>query len=81
MTVTETVTKPDGSVTEKNVTAETKFTPANNQVVKLNEGFVTAVGPGETVITVTHSNFTKEVTAIVDNETIIRTDLKSAQKH
>ena len=41
----------------------------------MNKGLVTAVGPGETVITVTHPNFTTTVTAIVEQDVIITTEL------
>ncbi|MBO0589239.1 S8 family serine peptidase [Sporosarcina sp. E16_8] len=75
LTVTEKTTKADGSFTEKNVTANTTFTSADPKVVALNKGLVTAVGPGETVITVTHPNFTTTVTAIVEQEVIVTTEL------
>ena len=65
LTVTEKTTKANGSSTEKNVTTNTIFRSANPKVVTLNKGLVTAVGPGETIITVTHPNFTTTVTAIV----------------
>lgn len=67
MTVIETTTKPDGSITEKNVTTDTKFKSSHPKVVTLNKGLVTAVGPGISVITVTHPNFTTTVYATVES--------------
>ncbi|WP_342539168.1 S8 family serine peptidase [Sporosarcina sp. FSL K6-1540] len=75
LTVIEKTTKADGSVNEKNVTADSKFKSANSKVVTLSKGLVTAVGPGETVITVAHPNFTTTVTAIVEQDVIITTEL------
>lgn len=67
LTVIETTTKPDGSITEKNVTTDTKFKSSHPKVVTLNKGLVTAVGPGISVITVTHPNFTTTVYATVES--------------
>jgi len=75
LTVTEKTTKADGSVTEKNVTIDSKFKSADPTIVTLNKGLVTAVGPGETVISVTHPNFTTSVKAIVEQDVIITTEL------
>ena len=57
------------------MTADAKFKSANPKVVTLSKGLVTAVGPGETVITVSHPNFTTTVTAIVEQDVIITTEL------
>lgn len=67
LTVTETTTKPDGSIIENNVTADAKFKSSHPKVVTLNKGLVTAVGPGISVITVTHPNFTTTVYATVES--------------
>ena len=75
LTVTETTTTADGTVTEKNVTANTTFKSSNPKVVTLSKGLVTAVSPGEAVITVTHPNYTTTVTAIVEPEAVITTEL------
>lgn len=75
LSVIEKTTKADGSFTEKNVTADSNFKSADSKVVSLYKGLVTAVGPGETVIKVTHPNFTTTVTAIVEQEVLITTEL------
>jgi len=66
LTVIETTTKPDGTFTEKSVTAETSFKSSNPNVVTLNNGLVKAKGPGAANITVTHENFTAFVYVTVE---------------
>jgi len=70
LTVIETTTKPDGTATEKNVTADTTFKSSHPKVAKQNKGLVTAVGPGSAVFSVTHPNFKATVyAAVTANET------------
>ena len=76
LTVTEKTTTPTGTVTEKDVTADTKFQSANPNVVTLNKGLVTAVAAGETTIAVTHPKFTTAVTAIVEAADVVTTELR-----
>ncbi|GEN81770.1 hypothetical protein SLU01_00820 [Sporosarcina luteola] len=68
--LTETTKKADGSIVEKNVTADAKFVPANKAVVTLKKGLVTAVAPGKTTITVTHNEFKTLVTVQVTEKAV-----------
>ena len=46
--VTETTTKPDGTVTEKDVTAKGSYSSANSKIATIKKGLVTAKGIGTT---------------------------------
>ncbi|WP_438315215.1 S8 family serine peptidase [Sporosarcina sp. FA9] len=66
LTVTETTTKPDGTVTEKDVTADATFSSADESIAHVNKGLVTAVGAGETQVTITYEDFTANVLVTVE---------------
>ncbi|WP_336246385.1 S8 family serine peptidase [Sporosarcina cyprini] len=61
LTVTETITKADGTKEEKDVTAEAEFVSADESIATVANGLVTAVAPGTTEITVTYKEFTKAI--------------------
>lgn len=65
LTVTETTTKADGNQTEKDVTATSVFTTADPSIATVENGVVTAVGAGETAITITNGDFTATVQVTV----------------
>src|SRR5690606_35483186 len=50
--VTEITTKPNGQVTNKDVTVTTKFNVANNQIATVQKGLVTAKAAGKTQVRV-----------------------------
>ncbi|MFD1929209.1 S8 family serine peptidase [Sporosarcina siberiensis] len=64
--VTEITTKTDGTIEEKDVTAEATFASSDDTIATVEGSTVTAVAAGETIITVTHPKFTTTVTAIVE---------------
>ncbi|MCG7343941.1 S8 family serine peptidase [Sporosarcina sp. ACRSL] len=59
--VTKTTTTADGNQTVEDVTATSTFASSNENVAIVNSGTITAVGAGETVITVTNGDFTATV--------------------
>ncbi len=65
LTVTETTTKADGTVTEKDVTADASFQSANAEIATVENSNVTAVAAGTTVITITYKDFTEKVAVTV----------------
>ncbi|WP_312471679.1 S8 family serine peptidase [Neobacillus sp.] len=68
--VTETTTKPDGTTTKKDVTADATYTSANESIAKVKNGVVTAVGAGETTVTVVYGDFSANVKVTVDHKTV-----------
>ncbi|MHC8514356.1 S8 family serine peptidase [Sporosarcina sp. ITBMC105] len=68
LTLTETTTKPDGTTTDKDVTANATFTSADETVATVQNGTVTAVAAGTTEITVTYNDFTAAVTVEVTDQ-------------
>ena len=65
LTVTETTTKADGTIEERDVTADATFTSADESIATVENGNVTAVGAGATEITVTYGDFTATVEVTV----------------
>ena len=55
--VTETTTKPDGTIEEKDVTLEAEFTSADELVATVANGTVTAIVAGTTEIAVSYKEF------------------------
>ncbi|MGN7385560.1 S8 family serine peptidase [Sporosarcina sp. SAFN-015] len=66
LTVTQTTTKADGTfVGEEDATLTSTFTSANENVATVANGTITAIGAGETDITVTNGDYTSTVTVVV----------------
>lgn len=61
LTVTQTTTKQDGTSTEQDVTATSTFTSNDEAVATAINGTITAVGPGQTAITISNGDFTATV--------------------
>ncbi|WP_082713576.1 S8 family serine peptidase [Sporosarcina koreensis] len=68
--VTETITKPDGTTEEKDVTADAAFTSANTAVATVENGNVIAVAKGTTDITVTYEDYTETVAVEVTDKPV-----------
>ncbi|WP_342567596.1 S8 family serine peptidase [Psychrobacillus sp. FSL K6-4046] len=71
VTVTETSTPAEGTATDKDVTAEATYTVADEGVVKVSKGLVTAVAKGSTTITITHGTNTVTVEVTVKDSVVI----------
>ena len=65
LVVTETTTKPDGTSTDRDVTAEATFASSNEAVATVANGTVTAVAAGSADIAVTYKDFTQTVPVTV----------------
>lgn len=68
LVVTETTTKPDGTSTDVDVTAEATFASSNETVATVANGTVTAVAAGTADINVTYKDFTQTVPVTVTAE-------------
>ncbi|MGN7408141.1 S8 family serine peptidase [Sporosarcina sp. SAFN-010] len=68
--VTETTTKPDGTSTDRDVTAEATFASSDAAVATVSNGKVTAVAAGKADITVTYNDFTQTVPVTVTAEPV-----------
>nr|WP_298472152.1 S8 family serine peptidase [uncultured Psychrobacillus sp.] len=71
VTVTETSTPAEGTATDKDVTAEATYTVADESVVKVSKGLVTAVSKGITKITITHGENTVIANVTVKDPAIV----------
>ncbi|WOV88030.1 S8 family serine peptidase [Sporosarcina oncorhynchi] len=65
LTVKQTITKADGTSSDEIVTATSTFTSNDEAVATVANGIITAVGPGQTAITVTNGDFTATVSVTV----------------
>ncbi|WJY26476.1 S8 family serine peptidase [Sporosarcina trichiuri] len=63
--VTETTTKPDGTSTDRDVTAEADFASSDAAVATVANGKVTAVAAGKADITITYGDFTQTIPVTV----------------
>ncbi len=68
LTVTETITKPDGTTEQKDVSADAVFQTANAAIATVEGPIVTAVAPGSTAVEVTYKDFTFNVAVEVTEE-------------
>ncbi|WP_432354122.1 S8 family serine peptidase [Sporosarcina sp. A2] len=68
--ITETTTKPDGTSTERDVTAEATFVSSNTAVATVATGKVTAIATGTADITVTYKDFSQTVPVTVTAEPV-----------
>lgn len=64
--VTETTTKPDGTSTDRDVTAEAAYQSNNEDVAKVTQGKITAIAAGDAEISVTFGEFTTTVKVHVE---------------
>lgn len=71
LTVTETTTKADGTTEEKDVTADATFVSANEDVVAVDSGNVTAVSAGSTEIAVSYGEFAATVAVEVTETEVV----------
>ena len=71
LSVTETSTPAEGAATTKDVTEAATYAVADESVVKVSKGLVTAVGKGSTTITITHGENTLSVHATVKDSVVI----------
>lgn len=71
LTVTETTTRADGTTEEQDVTAEAKFESANEDVVAVDSGNVTAVGAGSTEIEVSYGEFSATIAVEVTEAEVV----------
>ncbi|MEG0473052.1 MAG: hypothetical protein RR588_12025, partial [Solibacillus sp.] len=71
VTVTETTTPVSGDATNKDVTAEATYVVADEAVVTVDNGAVTAVGKGATTITITHGGNEVQVNVTVADPAVI----------
>ncbi|WP_050995768.1 S8 family serine peptidase, partial [Paenisporosarcina sp. TG20] len=69
--VTSTVTKPDGSKTDENVTEVATYSGFNNSIVSVDKGNVTAIAEGTTEITVKHNDVVITVQVKVNKADVI----------
>ena len=63
--LTETTTNADGTTEEKDITADAQFNSANSDTVTVENGQVTALGAGQTEITVSYEDFTAKIPVTV----------------
>ncbi|REB08509.1 peptidase S8 [Sporosarcina sp. BI001-red] len=68
--VTETTTKPDGTSTDRDVTAEATFASSDAAVATVSGGKVTAIAAGTADIAVTYNDFTQSVPVTVTAEPV-----------
>ncbi len=76
--VTETTTKPDGTSTDRDITAEATFTSSNPAVATVAGGKVTAVAAGKADITVTYNDFTQTVPVTVTEKAPVQDEVTYA---
>lgn len=69
LTVTETTTKEDGTTVEKDVTADTIFVSTDENIATVENGTVTAIGVGNTVVEVSYNEFTATIAVEVTKAT------------
>ncbi|WP_342542151.1 S8 family serine peptidase [Paenisporosarcina sp. FSL H8-0542] len=69
--VTQTTTPPEGEATEEDVTAQATYTVADENVVTVSEGVVTAVAEGSTTITVSYGGKEVAVAVTVTDEVVV----------
>ena len=74
VTVTETTTKADGTIEERDVTADATFTSEDDSIATVENGNVTAVGAGTTEITVAYGDFTATVAVTVTADEVPEPD-------
>jgi len=70
LTVTQTTTV-EGEATDEDVTAEATYTVANEEVVTVSEGVITAVAEGTTTITVSYGENEVTVEVTVTDEVVV----------
>lgn len=61
LTVTEVTTHADGSTVEEDVTEESTFASANEDIAAVESGHVTALTAGKTEVTVQYEDFTQKI--------------------
>ncbi|GKV69188.1 hypothetical protein NCCP2716_16860 [Sporosarcina sp. NCCP-2716] len=76
--ITETTTKPDGTSTDRDITAEAAFTSSNPAVATVAGGKVTAVAAGKADITVTYNDFSQTIPVTVTEKAPVQDEVTYA---